>query len=71
MKDEIAVHKKAKEEATAIRDPISNELIVSRDMIKKVTLEYVVNNLKGNIPDKEVSEMVKTEKRYTVREDQG
>ena len=59
MKDEIAGHKKAKEEATAIRDPVTDELIVSKDMIKKVTLEYVVKNLEGNIPDKEVRDMVK------------
>ena len=37
----------------------AHELSVSKDMIKKVTLEYVVNNLEGNIPDKEVRDMVK------------
>ena len=58
MKSEIAGHKKAKEEATAIRDPTTNELIVSKERIKEVTLEYVVNNLKGNTPDEAVEEMV-------------
>ena len=59
MKDEIIGHKKAKQEATAIRDPTTNELIVSKNRIKEVTLAYLVNNLKGNQPDAEVKEMVK------------
>ena len=58
MKDEIVGHKKAKQEATAIRDPITNKLIVSKERIKEVTLQYVVDNLKGNEPDEEVREIV-------------
>ena len=58
MKDQIAGHKKAKQEATAIRDPKTNELVVSKERIKEVTLEYVVNNLKGNEPDQDVIEMI-------------
>ena len=58
MKDEIAGHKKAKQEATAIHDPKTNELVVSKERIKEVTLEYVVNNLKGNEPDQDVIEMI-------------
>ena len=58
MKDEIAGQKKAKQEATAVRDPRTGELTVSKERIKEVTLEYVVNNLKGNVPEEEVKEMV-------------
>ena len=58
MKDEIAGHKKAKQEATAVRDPKTGELIVSRERIKEVTLEYVINNLKGNEPEDEVKDMI-------------
>ena len=54
MKDEIAGHKKAKQEATAIHDPKTNELVVSKERIKEVTLAYVVSNLKGNEPDEDV-----------------
>ena len=66
MKSEIAGHKKAKEEATAIRDPTTNELIVSKERIKEVTLEYVVNNLKGNTPDEAVEEMVMTRRNIQI-----
>ena len=58
MKDEIAGHKKTKQEATAVCDPKTGELIVSKEKIKEVTLEYVIANLKGNEPDEEVKQMV-------------
>ena len=58
MKNEIVGHKKVKQEATAVRDPKTNELIVSKEKIKEVTLDYMVNNLQGNKPDEEVKEMV-------------
>ena len=47
MKNKITSHKKVKQEASAICDPKSGELIVSKERIKEVTLEYVVNNLTG------------------------
>ena len=31
---------------------------MSKERIKEVTLAYVVNNLKGNYPDKDVIEMI-------------
>ena len=58
MKAEIVGHKKAQEEASAIRDPTSNELIVAKERINEVTLEYVVNNLKGNTPDEAVKDVI-------------
>ena len=38
MKNKITGHKKAKQEASAIRDPKSGELIVSKERIKEVIL---------------------------------
>ena len=45
MKELINGPKKAGQEPTAIRNPKTNELIVSNEEIKKVTLAYCVENL--------------------------
>ena len=62
MRDQIEGHKKAKTEASAIRDPKTNELLVNKEEIKKATLKYVVENLKCNEPDDDVKEMVEARK---------
>ena len=62
MKTEIAGPKKTPQEASAIRDPKTGELLVNKEQIKETTLEYCVNNLKNNIPDDEVKELVNTRK---------
>ena len=46
MKDMLMGGKKDRQEPAAIRDPKNNELVVVPEEIKKVTLEYCVNNLK-------------------------
>ena len=46
MKDHLVGGKKEKQEPAAIIDPSNNELVVSAEEIKKVTLEYCKNNLK-------------------------
>ena len=50
--------KKTGQEASAIRHPKTNELIVSKEEIKKVTLEYCTENLANNTPDEEVKDMI-------------
>ena len=40
MRKEIAGSKKSKQEASAIRHPDTGELIVNKNKIKKVTLQY-------------------------------
>ena len=48
MKDEVAGHGKVKQEATTFCYPKTGELIVSKDRINEVTLQYVINNLNLN-----------------------
>ena len=45
MKGNIIGNKKAQTEPHAIRDPVSNDLLVANEYIKKATLKYCVNNL--------------------------
>ena len=51
MKDVIMGSKKCGQEASAIRDPKTGELVVSSEQIKEVTLTYCVNNLKKHYKD--------------------
>ena len=63
MKKGIVGPKKSRQEASAIKDPKTGELMVTKDDIKKVTLKYCVENLKGNEPDEEVKEIVEKRKK--------
>ena len=63
MKKDIAGPKKAPQEAAAIKDPKTGELLVNKEDIKKATLEYCVNNLKNNVPASDVKETVYKRKR--------
>jgi hypothetical protein len=58
MRNEIAGPKKTPQDASAIRDPKSDELLVNKERTKEATLEYCVENLKNNTPDDEVKEIV-------------
>ena len=52
MQKEIAGPKKRPQEACAIRDSISGELLVNKNEIKRGTLEYCIENLKNNSPER-------------------
>ena len=67
MKKEIAGSKKSKQEASAIRHPDTGELIVNKNKIKKVTLQYCVNNLRKNNPDDEAKESVDKTKKTQLK----
>ena len=58
MKDIVAGSKKAAKEAQAIKDPETNELVVSNSEIKKVTLKYCLKTLENNKPEKEFEELI-------------
>ena len=58
MKNKLVGHKKSHQDPTAIRDPTTKDLVVSPEDIKRVTLEYCANNLKGNKPSNHVKEQV-------------
>ena len=54
MKEMINGPKKGGQELTAVRHPVSGEMVVSTEEIKRVTLEYCVKNLENLPPDPEV-----------------
>ena len=58
MKKELVGSKKSKQEAIALRHPETGEIIVNKNEIKKVALQYCVTNLKKNNPVDEVKESV-------------
>ena len=62
MKTIVAGRKKADQEAQAIKDPETGELVVSSSKIKEVTLNYCLNTLKNNEPEEHVKELVKLKK---------
>ena len=58
MKAAISGNKKCRQEATAVRNPQKGELVVSTNEIKKVILDYCIDNLKKNIPKDKVKVLV-------------
>ena len=58
MKDIVTGNKKAAQEAQAIKNPETNELVVSNSEIKKVTLKYCLKTLENNPPEEKVKELV-------------
>ena len=62
MKTQILGPKKTPQEAAAIRDNKTGEIIVNKDEIKRITLNYCVENLKNNEPSDEVKELVERRK---------
>ena len=58
MRELIAGTKKAAQEANAIVDFRTNELVVSNSEIKQVTLDYCLQVLSNNEPDPRVKELV-------------
>ena len=67
MKKEIAGPKKSPQESTSIRDSKTGELLVNKHDIKRATLEYCVENLQNNIPDKETEKLVKDRKERQLK----
>jgi hypothetical protein len=68
MKDLLMGGKNEKQEQAAIRDPKNNELICAPEEIKRVTLEYCVNNLKKKEPEEdEKAERERREKLHNMR----
>ena len=59
MREVIGGKKKGKQEAHAIKDNETGEMVVSNMEIKRVFLSYCLNILKNNEPKEEVKELVK------------
>ena len=59
IRKNIVGPKKAGQEDTYVKHPTTGEILVTKEDIKKATLAYCANNLKGNKPDESVIEMVK------------
>ena len=51
VRKKIIGEKKSTMEATAIKHPITNKLLVSRKEIKEATLDYCQRTLANNVPD--------------------
>ena len=62
IRKDIAGPKKGGQEASAIKDPTTGELLVTGDEIKKATVKYCAINLKGSKPHESVEEQVKQRK---------
>ena len=63
--------KKAHHEATAIVNPINGKLVVSKNQIKSISLEYCKATLENNIPKTRYSEEImskKTEVQHKMNE---
>ena len=58
MKEIIAGKKKGAQEAQAIVNPETNELVVSNSEIKEVTLRYCLKTLENNKPEEQVKEQI-------------
>ena len=67
MKKNIAGPKKGSQEASAIRDPETGELLVNKEEIKRATLAYCVNNLKNFAPQEDMKTVVKTRKKEQLK----
>ena len=59
LKQKIVGNKKAGQEPTAIRDPETEDLVVSPKGIRNTTLKYCVNNLSNNKMSKNVESISK------------
>ena len=59
MKEIIAGKRKTTQEAQAIINPETEELVLSNSEIKKVTLKYCLKTLENNKPAEDVKELVK------------
>ena len=62
LKKKIVVGKKATNQATAIVDPSTGKLIVTKDKIKEVTLKYCKDTLENNMVEKEFEEDIVNKK---------
>ena len=62
MREVIEGKKKKAQEPHAIKDPKTGDLIVSSKEIKAVTLQYCVDTLQNNKPDKDYEKLIKLKK---------
>ena len=60
MRDVVAGPKKKGQDAQAIKDPKTGNMVVSSSEIKRVTLEYCLDVLKNNEPEEEYKELVES-----------
>ena len=58
MKEIVAGAKKSPQEPHAVLDAETEELVVSNEDIKKVTLKHCVKSLENNVPDEKVKHIV-------------
>ena len=59
MKKVVSGSKKSTNEAQAIRDPETGDLVVSNAEIKRVSLEYCLKTLENNEPEENAKELIK------------
>ena len=62
LRKNIIGGKKESMEATAIVNPMTGQLVVSRNEVREVTLKYCVETLKSNEPDKNFVEEIEEKK---------
>ena len=62
LKKKIVVGKKATNQATAIVDPNTGKMVVSKQEIKEVTLKYCKDTLENNAVEKEFEEDISSKK---------
>jgi len=62
VRKKILGEKKSTMEATAIKHPITNKLLVSKTEIKEATLDYCQKTLANNVPEKDFKAVVEDKK---------
>jgi hypothetical protein len=60
IRKQVVGGKKASLESTAIVDPVSGKLVVSRTRIREVSLKYCKNTLKNNVPHEEFKDHIQS-----------
>ena len=58
MKEIVAGSRKSSQEPHAVLDVETEEMVLSNEEIKKVTLKHCVKQLTNNVPEEEVKEIV-------------
>ena len=59
MRELVRGEKKGKQEAHAVKDNETGEMVISNEEIRRVSLKYCLDVLKNNEPDDELKELVK------------
>ena len=74
IRKRVMGEKKTKPEATAIINPKTNKLVVTKSEVKAVTLNYCKETLANNEPDKGFEELILYKQKYIadkMKETQG